>query len=93
MALNIPPMAFVVLRYGAVAVAGFAAARYAPRGKFSPAVEAEMNAAPDGVQMCRAPGQLAASGKITRTLRLGRFGPKFRLDGTALARVRMRRLT
>ncbi|GAB5447086.1 hypothetical protein [Gymnodinialimonas sp.] len=93
MALNIPPMAFVVLRYGAVAVAGFAAARWAPRGSFSPAVEAEMNAAPDGVQLCKAPGQLAASGKITKTLRLGRIGPKFRVDGTALARLRLRRLT
>ncbi|OAN79052.1 hypothetical protein A8B78_01470 [Jannaschia sp. EhC01] len=93
MALNIPPMAFIVLRYGAVALAGFAAARYAPRGTLSPAVEAEMDAAPDGVQVCRAPGQLAASGKITKTLRAGRFGPRFRMDGTALARLRIRRLT
>lgn len=93
MAIPIPPLAFIVLRYGAVAVAGFAAAKYAPRGRLSPAVEAEMNAAPDGVQMCKAPGQLAMAGKFTKVLRAGRFGPKFRMDGTALARLRIRRLT
>ncbi|ABD53238.1 hypothetical protein [Jannaschia sp. CCS1] len=93
MALNIPPMAFIVLRYGAVAVAGFAAARFAPRGTLSPAVEAEMDATPDGMQMCKAPGQLAAAGKITKTLRVGRLGPMFRVDGTALARLKIRRLT
>lgn len=92
MALNIPPMAFIALRYGAVVVAGFAAARYAPRGRLSPAVEAEMDAAPDGFQMCKAPGQLAAAGKITKYWRAGRFGPRFRLDGTALARLRIRRI-
>lgn len=92
MALNIPPMAFIALRYGAFAAAGFAAARFAPRGRLSPAVEAEMNAAPEGVQMCKAPGQLAVAAKITRTLRVGRFGPRFRVDGTALARLRIRRL-
>lgn len=93
MALNIPPMAFIVLRYGAVAVAAFTAARLAPRGTLSPAVEAEMNAAPDGLQMCRAPGQVAAAGKITKTLRTGRLGPRFRIDGTVLARLRIRRQT
>lgn len=93
MALQIPPLAFLVLRYGAMAAAGFAAARFAPRGRLSPAVEAEMNAAPDGVQICKAPGQLAASAKITRNWRAGRLGPRFRIDGTALARLRIRRLT
>ena len=93
MAIQIPPLAFFVLRYGAVAVAGFAAARFAPRGRLSPAVEAEMDAAPDGLQLCKAPGQLAASGKITKNWRVGRFGPLFRIDGTALARLRIWRLT
>ncbi len=93
MALQLPPLAFFVLRYGAVAVAGYAAARYARRGEFSPAVVAEMDAAPDGLQMYRAPGQLAASGKVTKTWSVGRIGPRFRIDGTALARLRIRRLT
>jgi hypothetical protein len=93
LALQIPPLAFLALRYGAVAVAGFAAARFAPRGRLSQAVEAEMNAAPDGLQVCKAPGQLAAAGKITKTWSVGRFGPRFSMDGTALARLRIRRLT
>lgn len=93
MAIQIPPLAFIALRYGAVAVAGFAASRYAQRGRLSPAVEAEMDAAPDGVQVCKSPGQLAAAGKFTKDWRAGRFGPRFRMDGTALARLRIRRLT
>lgn len=93
MALNIPPMAFIALRYGVVAVAGFAAARMARPGRFTPEVEAQMDAAPDGLRFRKAPGQLAASGKITKYWRAGRLGPRFRLDGTALARLRIRRLT
>lgn len=93
MAIPIPPLAFLALRYGAVAVAGYAAARYAKPGRFSPAVEAEMDAAPDGFQVCKAPGQLAAAAKFTKNWRAGRFGPRFRVDGTALARLRIRRLT
>lgn len=92
MALNIPPMAFIALRYGAVAVAGFAAARYAKPGRFSDAVEAEMDAAPDGFDMRKAPGQLAAAGKFSKIWRAGRVGPRFRVDGTALARLRIRRV-
>lgn len=93
MAVQIPPLAFIALRYGAVAVAGYAAARYSKPGRFSPAVEAEMDAAPDGFDLRRASGQLAAAAKFTKDLRAGRYGPRFRVDGTALARLRIRRLT
>ncbi|WP_224816753.1 hypothetical protein [Hasllibacter sp. MH4015] len=93
MALQIPPMAFLALKYGAVAAAGFTAARLAPRGRFPQAVEAEMDATPNGLRFRKAHGQLSAAGRITRDWRAGRFGPKFRIDGTALARLRIRRLT
>ncbi|HID66744.1 MAG TPA: hypothetical protein EYP31_00325 [Roseibacterium sp.] len=93
MAIQIPPLAFLALRYGAVAVAGFAAARFAPRGRFPAAVETEMDAAPVGLRLRRARGQYSASARITRIWRAGRFGPRFHIDGTALARLRIRRLT
>jgi hypothetical protein len=93
MALQIPPLAFLALRYGAVALAGFAAARYAPRGRFSPAVTAEMDAAPSGVQVVKDDGELSASAKVMKDWRTGRFGPRFRVDATALARLRIRRVS
>lgn len=93
MAIQIPPLAFLALRYGAVAVAGFAAARYAKPGRFSDAVEGEMDSAPDGFDVRKAPGQLSMAGKFTKTLRAGRFGPGFRVEGTALARLKIRRLS
>lgn len=93
MAVPIPPLAFLALRYGAVAVAGFAAARYAQRGRFSPEVEAEMDAAPAGLHMAKdsdaGGGQLAASARFVKELRLG---ARFRVDGTALARLKIRRV-
>jgi hypothetical protein len=83
----------MALRYGAVAAVGFAAARMAPRGDFPPAVQAEMDNAPEGLHLRRAPGQINASASAARTTRLGRFGLRFRVDATALARLRIRRLT
>ena len=93
MAIQFPPLAFVALRYGSVAVAGFAAARFAPRGRFPRAVETEMDAAPTGFRLRKARGQFSGSARITRNWRIGRLGPRFRIDGTALARLKIRRLT
>lgn len=93
MALHIPPLAFLALRYGVVAIAGFTAARMAPRGRFTPEVAAQMDAAPEGLRLRREGGELSGSAKLTRVWRAGRGGPRFRVDGTALARLRIRRLT
>ncbi|MEJ6391191.1 hypothetical protein [Gymnodinialimonas ulvae] len=91
MPLQLTPLAAMALRYGAVAAIGFAAARFAPRGDFPQAIETQMDKVPDGVQLRRAPGQINASARAARTARLGRFGPRFRIDATALARLRIRR--
>lgn len=93
MPLQLTPFAAMALRYGAVAAAGFVAARFLPRGQFPPTVEAQMDRTPDGVQLRRAPGQISASARTTHTTRLGRFGPRFRIDATALGRLKIRRLT
>lgn len=98
MAVTIPPLAFLALRYGAVALAGYVAARHAPRGRFSRAVEAEMDAAPPGVHLARDESpdgrqrQVAGSARLIRTFGTGRLGPRFRIDATALARLKIRRL-
>lgn len=97
MAVQIPPLAFIALRYGVVAVAGFTAARMAPRGRFSRAVEAEMDDTPVGVRVRKdqdeAGTDVSGSARFIKNWRAGRFGPRLRIDGTALARLRIRRLT
>ncbi len=93
MALQLTPFAAIALRYGAVATAGFVAARLIPRGRFPNVVEAQMDRAPKGLRLRRAHGQISGSARITRHTRLWRFGPRFRIDGTALARLKIRRLT
>ncbi len=93
MALQMTPLAWLALRYGAMAAAGFAMARFAPHGRFSGAVEQQMDAAPRGLRLRKARGQISASVRATRNWRIGRFGPKFQIDGTALARLKVRRVT
>ena len=93
MAIQMTPLAALALRYGATAAAGFIAARFIPRGRFPNTVEAEMDATPQGLRLRKAPGPLSGSLHVRKTKRLGRFGPRFRIDGTALARLRIRRLT
>jgi len=92
MALPVAPLAFIALRSGLVAVAGYTAARLAPRGRFTPEVRAQMDAAPEGLRLRKDKGELSASAKIARGLRAGRFGPRLRVEGTALARLRIRRV-
>ena len=92
MAIQMTPLAVFALRYGAVAVAGFAAGKYLKRGRFPRAVEHELNVAPEGIRLRRDKGQISGSAKVTRLARIGRFGPKFRVDAAALGRIRIRRL-
>lgn len=93
MAIQMTPLIVVALRYGSAALVGFAAAQLVPRGRFPRAVEAEMDAAPSGLGLRRARGQVSATARMSRKVRLGRFGPGIRMDATALARFRIRRLT
>ncbi len=93
MAIQMTPLAAIALRYGVTAAAGFIAARFIPRGRFPQPVEAQMDAAPQGIRLRKSRGQISGSARLTQTKRLGRFGPRFRIDGTALARLRIRRLT
>lgn len=93
MAVQFTPLAAWALKYGAAAAVGFAAARFLPRGRLAPAVEAEMDRAPRGLRLRRAPGQIAGSVRAIKSMRLGRISPKLQLDGTALMRLRVRRVS
>ncbi|MEJ6393457.1 hypothetical protein V8J82_09335 [Gymnodinialimonas sp. 2305UL16-5] len=93
MAIPLTPLAGLALRYGMVAAAGYVAARMIPRGRLPREVEQRMDSAPRGLRLRRARGQVSGSARMVRDWRLGQLGPKFRIDGTALARIKIRRLT
>lgn len=93
MAIPLTPLAALALRYGTAMAIGYAAARAIPRGRFPRAVERQMDHAPRGLRLRKARGQITGSGRFTHITRLGRIGPRFQIDGTALARLKVRRLT
>lgn len=93
MAIQFTPLAAMAAKYGAAALVGFTAARFAPRGRLPRAVEVEMDAAPRGLRLRKARGQFSGSAKWVRDFRPGPLGPRFRFDGTALMRLKVRRLT
>ncbi|MDG4647101.1 hypothetical protein P6F26_01465 [Roseibacterium sp. SDUM158017] len=91
MALPIAPVAGLALRYGAVALAAYAASRALERGRLSQPVEDEMDATPEGMTLRREDNQLNGSGRFRRVARLGRNGPGVAIDATILGRFRMDR--
>ena len=56
-----------------------------------PATEAAMDQMPEGTTVGHAPGQLNATGRWRRNIRLGPNGPGMEIDLSALARLRIRK--
>jgi hypothetical protein len=92
LAIPFTPVAVAALRYGAVAAIAYAAARRARPRRIDPAAEAAMEAAPEGLHIGHAPGQLNAAGRWRRAIRLGATGPGMEIDLAGLARLRLRRV-
>jgi hypothetical protein len=86
------PVAAAALRYGAVAALTYAAARRARPRRIDPDAEVALDALPDGLRVGHAPGQMNATGRWRRRMRLGRTGPGMEIDLGGLARLRLRRL-
>jgi len=92
MALPLAPIAGLALRYGAVAVAAYAAVRALGPGRLDRNVEDAMDETPEGLTLRRADGQANATARWTRALRVGHRGPGVEIDVTGLARVKLRRV-
>jgi hypothetical protein len=94
MALPLAPLAVVAVKYGTIALAGYALARQIQPGRTSQPVEEEMDDLPEGVTAHRPRDreQLNAAARFRRTIRLGTRGPGFELDASLLGRFRMRRI-
>ena len=92
MPLPVAPLAGLALRYGAVAVATYAATRVLSTGRLDHRVEDAMNETDDGLTFRKDDDQ--ANGKIRwkRTFRLGTNGPGVEIDATGFARIKVKRL-
>jgi hypothetical protein len=91
LAIPFTPIAAAALRYGAVAAIAYAAAHRARPRRIDPAAEAALEALPQGVSVGHAPGQMNATARWRRALRLGAQGPGMEIDLSAIARLRLRR--
>ena len=92
MAIPLTPIAAAALRYGAVAALSYVVARRARPQTVHPAAEAAMDRMPEGVNVGHAPGQMNATARLRRSVRLGPTGPGVEIDLGALARLRLRRI-
>jgi hypothetical protein len=92
LAIPLTPIAVAALRYGAVAAIAYAVARRARPQAVPPAAEAAMDRMPEGVHVGHAPGQVNATARWKRGIRLGGTGPGVEIDLAALARLRLRRI-
>jgi hypothetical protein len=81
----------MALRYVAVAGAAYVVTRQIERGRLSQPVEDEMDATPEGVTARRDEGQMNATARFRRVIRLGQRGPGVSVDATLLGRLRMAR--
>lgn len=92
MAIPIAPVAGIALRYAAVAGAAYLATRRLERGRLSQPVEDEMDATEEGVSARREKGQVNATARLRRVIRLGAAGPGVAIDATILGRFRVDRV-
>ncbi|QBY01890.1 hypothetical protein E2K80_15100 [Rhodophyticola sp. CCM32] len=92
MALPVAPIAGFALRYGAVALAAYAATRVAATGRRDQRVEDAMDETPEGVTLRRDDEQINGTLRWSRSYRLGRSGPGVEIDATGFARIKVKRL-
>lgn len=91
MAAPLAPIAATALRYGAVALAGYALAHGIPKGRRDQRIEDAMDELDEGVSVRRDENQTNLTSRFTRTIRIGLAGPKYLIDFALLGRFRVER--
>lgn len=92
MAVPLAPIAGVALRYGALAVAGYAIARSSKKLRRDQRAEDALDETEEGVSWRTDPGQMNASGRVRRVLRFGHSGPGVEIDATGWTRIKVRKI-
>lgn len=92
MPLPLAPIAGFALRYGAVAIAGYAISKHVNRGHYDMRGEDAMDDVNEGMSIRKDNEQLNGTVRYRRTVRLGKSGPGVEIDITALGRVKFRKI-
>lgn len=92
MAAPIAPIASLALRYGAVALATYAATRAIPKMRRDQRVEDCLDQVEEGIELRQDDGQFNGSARFKRTIRMHNSGPGIEVDFTSLARITFRRV-
>lgn len=94
--LALTPIAWTVLRVGAVAAVGYYVSRRTAAKPKDAWREAALDQAKEGLEVTTdrsgAESNAHASGRFLRTVRLSRHGPGVEIDIAALGRIRLRRV-
>lgn len=92
--MALPLAATIALRYGAVALAAYAAARRLPRTTRSQPLEDALDDLPEGMTFREdAPnGERHMTGRFRRVVRVGSSDKGFEIDGTFIGRLKVRKL-
>lgn len=92
MVLPLAPIAGIALRYGAVALATYAATKAIPQLRRDQRTEDALDDVEEGVQMRRDANQANATARFRRVVRMGKTGPGVEVDFTTLSRVRFKKV-
>ncbi len=94
--IALSPIAWMAVRYGALAAVALVAARNRASAPKDPTHETILDEIPEGVRAtphrAEAESALHTNGRVRRVFRLRRDGPGFEVEAAGLARVRFRRV-
>ena len=91
MALPLVPVAGILVRYGAIALAGYAISRTVSQGRRDQRAEDALDELDEGLTLRKERDQINSTARYKRTIRLGSSGPGVDIDCSALGRISIKR--
>ncbi|MGB0798667.1 MAG: hypothetical protein ACPGRD_05060 [Planktomarina sp.] len=92
MALPLAPVAGLALKYGSVALVGAGIALAIPKLRRDQKAEDVLDHVDDGFAARRDHEQINLAGRYRRIVTIGRNGPMFAIEATALTRIRIKKV-
>ena len=95
MALPLAPVAIAALKYGTVAATAYGLARSIHIGATSQSGEDALDDVSEGMSAHKPkdrPGQVNATFRMRRVVRLGQHGPGLEIDAASLLRIRIKKV-
>lgn len=92
MPIPLIPIAGAAISTGAVALAGYRVARNIRLGRRDQTAEDALDNVEEGATLRTDPGQASGTLNWKRVIRFGETGPAFHVDGSLLARIKIKRV-